>query len=103
MFTFPTLVFFISLASVAYYKYVSALFCLGFAWHTAKLVEYYYVRNLSNDSDANDSGRSEGVFEDGYSYSVDDDGNLSFTFRIKDPTGRELSRLKFIRKKFFKD
>ena len=43
---FPTLTMIIAIAIAAYTKYVSAFFCLIFAWNVAKLVEPLYKKHL---------------------------------------------------------
>lgn len=107
-FIFPNLVLFLGIAAAVYNKYIAAIFCLIFTYNIAKLVESKYNKykeKKNADSTENADNEFGRITEsnDRYGYEIVDD-NITFTFRnIKDKDGRQLSRLKFMRDKFFKD
>jgi len=114
LFAYPNPALFISLIFAAYHKVISFICCIIFAWNIARFVQLKYERYLDrkNEDDGKgnkcaiserDDGKGTHDADDGrYTYSVSD-GKLTFTFKdIEDPDGRQLSRLKFMRRKFFK-
>ena len=48
IFTFPNLIVFIGVILAVYNKYVSALFCLIFAWNIARFVQSKYEQSLKD-------------------------------------------------------
>lgn len=108
LFISPTIILFLGIAAATYNKYISAIFCLIFAYNIAKLVESKYnkyreEKNADSTEDADNEHRGNSESNERFRYEVVDD-NITFTFRnIKDKDGRQLSRLKFMRDQFFKD
>ena len=99
----PTAALFFGLVLTAYNVYVAGFFCLVFAWNIAKLVELLYANSTKDTPDEPRTTYQESEGDGRYEYEVND-GRITFTFKdIKDHDGRQLSRLKFMREKFFKD
>lgn len=102
IFAAPTLTFLSLAAAYIYGKWLCALFTFLFAWHVAKLVELGYERYRVQNNESSEN-TVETIQGEGYHYHVED-GKITFTFTgIPDDDGRQVSRLKFMREKFFKD
>lgn len=104
IYMFPNIAVLAVLSTVAYAEYTRLLLMLIMSWNIAKLVQYgydtyrsRYTEESTHDVDAEKHEHPK------YSYSVEHD-KITFTFKdIVDHDGRQLSRLKFMREKFFKD
>lgn len=102
IYALPNLALFFGIALAFYSKYVSLVFCMIFAWNIAKMVESMYGKSRDTNEDKKDN-ETDWVHGQGFSYTVKDD-KVTFTFRdIPNQDGRQLSRLKFMREKFFKN
>lgn len=108
IYSVPNLALIFAVATVVVSKYVSILACIVFAWNIAKIVESGYRRFLDGNKSRqhkfmDTQEQKEWVEGEGYSYYIKDD-EITFQFRnIKDHDARQLSRLIFMREKFFKD
>lgn len=108
LYALPNLALFVNFAIIAFAsKFVSGMFILIFAWHSAKLVELIYRREnagtFTKQVKDNRSSPPEVIQGNGYSYYIIDD-KITFTFEdIIDHDDRQISRLIFTRKRFDKD
>lgn len=92
----PNLLLWISMVTVIFFnKLLSLIFTLVFAYNIAKLVELGYRNHIDKQEEVITEKKK-------YDYSINGD-EIDFTFYgVKDHDGRQLDKLKFIRKQFFK-
>lgn len=109
IYALPNLALMFAIATILINKWISAIACLIFAWHTAKLVESAYRRFLNDDKPVRNDGeqldnteQKEWIHGEGYSYYIEND-EITFQFRDIKDDGRQVARLIFMREKFFKD
>lgn len=109
IYSLPNLALYFAVATVIVNKWISGIACLVFAWNIAKIVESAYKEYI-NDKPATGNHikqldhreQKEWVHGEGYSYYIKDD-EITFQFRNIKDDGRQVSRLIFMREKFFKD
>lgn len=109
---FPTLGLLLAILLVYNYKIIFVISLLGLTYNIGKIVKYYYDKQTSpiekelsriHDNDEVIESIEHVEIGDGFQYSRKDDV-VNFTFRnVRDSDGRQVARLKFMRKQFFKD
>jgi hypothetical protein len=114
IYSLPNIALLFAVGTVVINQWIAGIACLVFAWNFAKMVEPLYKdyiddQRRSNNRDDKDrpervdnEEQEEWVDGEGYRYYIKDD-EITFQFRNIKEDGRQLSRLIFMREKFFKD